>query len=43
VESCTAIVETRDGELQIVRWNERARPAADRNVLAAPLAGMPQA
>lgn len=43
VESCTAIVETSDGELQIVRWNERARPAVDRNVLAAPLAGMPQA
>jgi UDP-2,3-diacylglucosamine pyrophosphatase LpxH len=45
VESCTAIVETGDGELRIVRWSERGRLAADRNILPAPgepLAGMPQ-
>jgi len=47
VESCTAIIETREGDLEIVRWSERARFVADRNALAAsgsrPLAKMPQA
>jgi UDP-2,3-diacylglucosamine pyrophosphatase LpxH len=39
VESCTAVIETRDGDLQIVRWSEHTRLMAERKFLAAPESG----